>query len=537
MKSEQDAPRHQAPAVDFGSVAGFPPSFPDADMHGLRPFAAPAGGSSVNAKANTFENSENHSHAPHATSESVFEMWTAVRDSLRATLGEDAFISWFGQASFEGCEDYAAVLSVPTKFLKSWIRTHYSDVLVRLFQARGLDVRRIEVSVRGSAVVPRTCAVNTAKGLETGSIEVSNLKLAEPRQSMAEPRSEAFGSHPDNRLTFDSFMVSQSNIIAHSAASRVASAFDTVHFNPLYIYGSVGLGKTHLLHALAHAAKASGRRVLYLTAETFRFGFLKALTNRAAAASFKETMRGFDLLLIDDLQFLQGKYTEAEFGHTLNALLDGSRQVAVACDRRPADLETFDERLRSRLGGGLVVEIAAPEEELRRKILLAKAGFERQRYPDLSVPESVIAYIARSVDSNGRDLEGALNRLVHYHQLCRSPITIDMAEDILRGFVKTRDPKRVKIDDIIRITAKYYNIARTDLLSSRRTRNVVLPRQIAMYLSKIMTPRSLPEIGGRFGNRDHTTVLHAVRKVENLAKTDPQQANDIDVLRQMILEA
>lgn len=465
-------------------------------------------------------------------------LWVKVREKLRTTLGEDAFVSWFAQTNFEDYKDGAAVFSVPTKFLKSWIRTHYADILARLFQAEGLDVRRIEVTVRGSAVLPSAvCVPSKVPGVAPLHIEPPTPKPAEGRASVPAGRGETLGSHPDQRFTFGSFMVSQSNIVAHAAATRLASAFETVHFNPLYIYGNVGLGKTHLLHALAHAAKDTGRRVLYLTAETFRFGFLKALTNRAAATNFKETMRGFDLLLIDDLQFLQGKHTEAEFGHTLNALLDGSRQVVVACDRRPGDLETFDERLRSRLGGGLVVEIVAPEEELRRKILLAKADIERVRCPDLALPESVIAYIARSVESNGRDLEGALNRLVHYHQLRRAPITIDMAEDILRGFVKTRDPKRVKIDDIIRLTAKYYNIARNDLLSSRRTRNVVLPRQIAMYLAKTMTPRSLPEIGGRFGNRDHTTVLHAVRKVENLIKTEPPQASDIDVLRQMILEA
>jgi len=461
------------------------------------------------------------------------EAWPQVRERLRERIGEDKFVSWFGEASFVGVANQLVTLSVSTKFLRSWIKSNYSDLLVELFRAAGVDARRVDVLERGSVVatIPTTEAPAAAEPVQRAESGAVALRVSDSGKS------EPVGSLPDKRMTFESFMVSPSNLVAHAAASRIASAFDQVQFNPLYIHGSVGLGKTHLLHALSHAAREKGKRVLYLTADSFRFGFLKALTNRQAAASFKETIRGFDLLLIDDLQFLQGKYTEAEFGHTLNALLDGSRQVVVSCDRRPADLETFDERLRSRLGGGLTVQIMAPEEELRRQILHAKADSERQRFADLVIPESVIAFIARSVDSNGRDLEGALNRLVHYHQLRRNPITIEMAEESLRGFVKARDPKRVKIDDIIRIAAKYYNISRNDLLSSRRTRNVVMPRQIAMFLAKSMTPRSLPEIGSRFGNRDHTTVLHAVRKIEGLVQKDQQLANDIDVLRQMVLEA
>lgn len=465
------------------------------------------------------------------------QLWEQVRSRLRARIGEDNFVSWFGEANYEGMGDQVAVISVSTRFLRSWVKSNYTDILIELFRAEGAEIKRLDVLERGSVVTARLKTANVAEKAAPKQVsETVTRSISMPRSAVDSAQNEALDCTPDKRMTFDSFKVSQSNLIAHSAACRIAGTLDQVQFNPLYIYGSVGLGKTHLLNALVHAAREKNRRVLYLTAESFRFGFLKALTNRTAANAFKETMRGFDLLLIDDLQFLQGKHTEAEFGHTLNALLDGSRQVVVACDRPPCELETVDERLRSRLGGGLTVQIAAPEEDLRRKILTAKAELERQRYPDLVIPESVIGVIARAVDSNGRDLEGAFNRLVHYHQLRRAPISIEMAEEILRGFVKARDPKRVKIEDIIRITSKYYNIHRNDLLSSRRTRNVVMPRQIAMFLAKTMTPRSLPEIGSRFGNRDHTTVLHAVRKIESLLQEDQRLSTDVDMLKQIILE-
>ncbi len=521
MKSEHEVRAHRAPQNGFVSLAAA---------------AAPFGGAALHNPAPSCARSTPVKPLPPSAPEMApHDVWERVRVHLRKTIGDDKFISWFGEANFEGLVDQSVVLSVSTKFLRSWIRNNYTDILLSLFCAEGLDARKLDVVERGSVVTSRI-SVTEPVVLGDGARRADECAIAAPARAAVEG-SDSLGANPDKKLTFGSFMVGQSNIVAHAAASRIAQSLDHVQFNPLYIYGSVGLGKTHLLHALAHAAKESGKRVLYLTAEGFRFGFLKALTNRSAAAAFKETMRGFDLLLIDDLQFLQGKHTEAEFGHTLNALLDGSRQVVVACDRRPADLETFDERLRSRLGGGLMVQISLPEESLRRNILLAKAELERQRYPELQVPDGVISFMARSVDSNGRDLEGALHRLVHYHQLSRTPITVDMAEDIMRGFVRARDPKRVKIEDIIRMSAKFYAISRNDLLSSRRTRNVVLPRQIAMYLAKTMTPRSLPEIGGRFGNRDHTTVLHAVRKIENMLKGDVQLANDLDMLRQMILEA
>jgi chromosomal replication initiator protein len=350
---------------------------------------------------------------------------------------------------------------------------------------------------------------------------------------------DAIGGSPlDARLTFESFIVGRSNSLAHAAAKQVAGARsgDLVMFNPCYIHAAVGLGKTHLLQAIAWAGNAvPQRKVLYLTAEKFMYGFVSALRTQTALA-FKESLRGIDVLLIDDLQFLQGKQTQAEFCHTLNALIDSGRQVVIAADRPPTDLETLDDRVRSRLAGGLVVEMAALGEELRLEILKGRLGAARLHHPGFDVPAPVLAYIAKTITHNGRDLEGALNRLLAHSKLTGQTVTLELAEHEMRDLVRPQDPKRVKIEDIQRIVARQYNVSRADLLSSRRTANVVMPRQVAMYLAKTLTLRSLPEIGRRFGGRDHTTVLHAVRKIEGLIGNDTSLAGEVEQLKRLLQE-
>jgi chromosomal replication initiator protein len=298
----------------------------------------------------------------------------------------------------------------------------------------------------------------------------------------------------------------------------------------------VGLGKTHLLQAVTWAGNSgSERKVLYLTAEKFMYGFVAALRAQNALA-FKEALRAIDVLVIDDLQFLQGKSTQAEFCHTLNALIDAGRQVVIAADRPPSDLESLEERVRSRLAGGLVVEMGSLGEELRLEILKNRATVARQYHSGFDVPAQVLAFIAKTVTHNGRDLEGALNRLLAHSKLTGQPVTLEMAEREVRDLIRPQEPKRVKIEDIQRVVARQYNVSRADLLSSRRTANVVRPRQVAMYLAKTLTLRSLPEIGRRFGGRDHTTVLHAVRKIENLVNTDTALAEEIELLKRQLQE-
>jgi chromosomal replication initiator protein len=333
-------------------------------------------------------------------------------------------------------------------------------------------------------------------------------------------------------------VVGRSNTLAHAAAQQVAQGRrgDAVMFNPLYVHAGVGLGKTHLLQSIAWTGNAvAERKVLYLTAEKFMYGFVAALRAQNAIA-FKEALRAIDVLVIDDLQFLQGKSTQAEFCHTLNALIDAGRQVVIASDRPPSDLESLEERVRSRLAGGLVVEMGSLGEELRFEILKRRMAAAQQHHPGFDVPTQVLVFIAKAVTHNGRDLEGALNRLLAHSKLTAQPITLEMAEREVRDLIRPQEPKRVKIEDIQRVVARQYNVSRADLLSSRRTANVVRPRQVAMYLAKTLTLRSLPEIGRRFGGRDHTTVLHAVRKIENLVNTDAALAEEIEILKRHLQE-
>src|SRR5262245_5930992 len=472
------------------------------------------------------------------------ERWLRVKQRLRAEVGEEVFKSWFAAMDLCAVEGDMVRLSVPTRFLKSWVQSHYADKLLTCWKAELPSARRIDLAVRSavlrSAVVKDKPSepAEVAREVKSGS---GAAERSEPRaaQLPAQAAHEALGGSPlDPRLVFDTFVVGRSNTLAHAAAKQVALARrgEPVMFNPLYVHAGVGLGKTHLLQSIAWAGNGvADRKVLYLTAEKFMYGFVAALKAQTALA-FKEALRGIDVLVIDDLQFLQGKNTQVEFCHTLNALIDAGRQVVIAADRPPSDLESLDDRVRSRLAGGLVVEMGSLEEELRLEILKSRAAAARAHHPGFDVPAPVLAFVARTITHNGRDLDGALNRLLASNKLTGLPITMDMAERAVRDLIRPQEPKRVKIEDIQRVVARQYNVSRADLLSSRRTANVVRPRQIAMYLAKTLTLRSLPEIGRRFGGRDHTTVLHAVRKIEGLVDTDTALAEEIELLKRLLQE-
>ena len=467
------------------------------------------------------------------------EGWVRGKGRLRAEVGDDVYSSWFARMDLEAIEDGTVRLSVPTRFLKSWIQSHYAERVLACWQAEQAQVGRIELIVRSAVLrsaIVRPKAEIERRG-ETGHFGANGH--ARPLSAGDAGVHEALGGSPlDPRLTFDTFMVGRSNTLAQAAAKQVAAAKrgDPVMFNPLYIHAGVGLGKTHLLQAITWAGNAAGeRKVLYLTAEKFMYGFVSALRTQTALA-FKEALRGIGVLVIDDLQFLQGKSTQAEFCHTLNALIDAGRQVVIASDRPPSDLESLDDRVRSRLAGGLVVEMGPLGEELRFEILKARVMAARSHHPSFDVPLTVLGYIAKTVTHNGRDLEGALNRLLAHNKLTGHPVTLEMAEREVRDLIRPQEPKRVKIEDIQRVVARQYNVSRSDLLSSRRTANVVRPRQVAMYLAKTLTLRSLPEIGRRFGGRDHTTVLHAVRKIEGLVGSDMALAEEIEILKRQLQE-
>lgn len=507
------------------------------------------------------ESAVSESAVPASDVEPAADVWGRVKARLRAEFGEAVFSSWFARLDFEACDAAALRLSVPTRFLKQWIHGNYGDRVTALWRAENGDQRRVDIAVRTAgrarAVAAPTAAVavratpapaseprrsDGQRRPSTGHATASGNTHARPAPRPDGGRSEGgresalAGSPLDPRFTFDTFLEGRTNALPLAAARQVAGARpgEAVPFNPLFVQAPVGFGKTHLLQAIAgEAQRNGGRRVLYLTAEHFVYRFVTALQAHTAL-NFKDALREIDLLIIDDMQFLQGDRSQAEFCHTLNALIDGARQVVVAGDRPPSELESLDARVRSRLSGGLLVELMPPDVELRRRILAQRLAAQRVAFPGVEVPEAVIDFVARAVATNGRDLEGAANRLVAHNQLTGAPISIEMAETVLRDLLKQREARRVRIEDIQRVVARHYSIPKTDLVSARRTQAIVRPRQIAMYLAKVMTPRSLPEIGRRFGGRDHTTVLHAVRKIDELAKTDSRLADDIELLKRQI---
>jgi len=471
------------------------------------------------------------------------EQWMRVKQRLRTELGEDVFNSWFARVELEHADATSVTQSVPTRFLKSWIAGHYGDRLLKLWQAERKDILRVELTVRGAVragrTPPRIEKAEAGNSPVSGATPIPIPAIVRRAVGGATEQDGALGGSPvDPRYSFETFCEGVANRVAFAAAKAVAeSDYKTAPFNPLYIHAGVGRGKTHLLHATTRAARAAwpGRKVLYLTAEHFMFRFVAALRNQSTIP-FKESLRDIDLLLIDDMQFLQGKSIQQEFCHMLNALIDGARQVVVAADRPPAELEMLDERVRSRLKGGVAFEIGPPDVVLRRAILASRHAMAQQQNPGLDISDVILEYVAQSVVSNGRDLEGALNRLVAQWQFTRQPVTLASAEVTLRDLVGAREPRRVRIEDIQRVVSRHYNVSKADLLSSRRTRTIVRPRQVAMYLAKVLTPRSLPEIGRRFGGRDHTTVLHAVRKIEGLVSGDKLLAEEIELLKRMIDE-
>ncbi len=460
--------------------------------------------------------------------------WERVVQRLRAELGEDLFSSWFARMEIEDLSDQRLAVSVPTRFLKSWIETHYLSKLQKIGEAElgQLDAVLVRVRTRG-ITTPRA-------GVEVQQSRAPQPQAALPVTPMAVVSSGMSSDRAaslDPNQSFDSFIVGPSNQLAHAAMCRVADAAQgaAISFNPLFVHAGAGLGKTHLLSAVAHRIRERrpDRKVMFLTAERFMINFVMALRQKDTI-SFKDQFAAVDVLLIDDFQFLQGKTMQQEFCHAFNSLVDQRRQVIVAADVPPAQLDAIDQRMRSRLMGGLVVDIELPDLEIRRRILMSRYAMMVKRDPSVVVPDDVLEFIANRVTGSGRELEGALNRIAAYQQFNQAAVTLDLASLVLRDMQANPDGSRIKIDDILKIIGRHFNVGRTDLLSPRRARSVVVPRQIGMYLAKKMTARSLPEIGRRFGGRDHSTVLHAVRKIEGLVKTDDKLAREVALLVRLV---
>ena len=455
------------------------------------------------------------------------EQWQKVQGRLRLEVGEPAFKSWLQPLRLAAVDDGEVRIAVPTRFMRDWVTTHYADRIRALWRYENGDIQSVEIVV---APAPEVTG-QTGDVAEAGAPRMPRQPAAQPANDSAglPDRLDTFGAPLDPRFTFDNFIVGKPNELAHAAARRVAEA-NSVTFNPLFLYGGVGLGKTHLMHAIALHLRAEhpDRVVLYLSAEKFMYEFIRALRYKDTM-SFKSLFRSVDLLMIDDVQFIGGKdSTQEEFFHTFNALVDQNHQVVVSADKSPSDLEGMEERLRSRLGWGLVADLHPTTYELRLGILQAKADQQKA-----SIPTKVLEFLAHKISANVRELEGALTRLVAHAELVNRPITLESAQELLADLLRASD-RRVTIDDIQKRVAAHFNVKISDMSSSRRARSVARPRQVAMYLAKQLTSRSLPEIGRKFGGRDHTTVMHAVKRVEELVASDGTMAEDVDMLRRML---
>ena len=446
------------------------------------------------------------------------EAWERCVARLRREVGDDAVEQWVIPIQAVSLHRDLVVLMAPTQFVANWVEKTYGDRLLRYLKDEIGSVRRMTV---------RWTDESDRARIPTAS------PTAAPAASIGEDRMLRSAAL-DPRFTFDSFVVGKPNELAHAAARRVAETCDA-SFNPVFLYGGVGLGKTHLMHAIAHhlSDHFPARRVLYLSAEQFMYRFVQALRFRDTM-TFKTEFRSVDVLMIDDVQFIAGKdSTQEEFFHTFNALIDQNKQIVISADRSPDRIDGLEERICSRLQWGLVVDIHPTDYELRLGILQTKAEAMASIDPDIRIEPKVLEFLAQRISSNVRVLEGALTRLFAFATLVRRNIDLELTQDCLSDLLRSSQ-RKVTIDEIKRHVAEHYNLRMSDLVSARRSRAIARPRQVAMFLAKTLTPKSLPEIGRGFGGRDHTTVIHAVRKIEELREKDSQLNDDLEQLRRML---
>lgn len=513
--------------------------------------------------------------------------WPLIQQKLKDEFGESVFSSWLKQLIFVSAEGSTVTLGAPTRFMRDWVANHYGDRLSAIWREEISDLRRVDIVVATEAqadqglsflgapnagateavektvmdaplatsdqhqilmdqpAAPLAADTRTGDNLTVGrgnrQANKVSAKSAKIPATVKSGDKAGESNHKngdlnlnvthilDRRYTFDNFVVGKPNELAYAAARRVDES-PNVPFNPLFLYGGVGLGKTHLMHAIAWHIQETNpqRRVIYLSAEKFMYQFIRALRHKDTMA-FKEQFRSVDVLMVDDLQFISGKEsTQEEFFHTFNALVDQNRQIIISADKSPSDLEGIEERVRSRLGWGLVADIHPTDYELRLGILQSKAD-----QLGMEIPNKVLEFLAHKIMSNVRELEGSLNRIVAHATLVGRPITLESTRDVLQDLIRAND-KRIGVDDIQKAVADHFDVKLSDMVSARRARSIARPRQVAMYLSKTLTSASLPEIGRQFGGRDHTTVMYAVKKVTQLCAEDGAFAEDVDLLKRLL---
>ncbi|WP_372573447.1 chromosomal replication initiator protein DnaA [Ruegeria jejuensis] len=458
------------------------------------------------------------------------EKWGQLRERLLKTVGKNNYTTWIEPLKFQELEDGVAVFSVPTNFMGNYVSQNFADLILYELNTSGEDVRRLAFRVAANSPVRPTMIATE----EEAEQEVS---IAAPAASPALSNTplDALQTAPlDKRFTFERFVVGKPNELAHAAARRVSEG-GPVTFNPLVLYGGVGLGKTHLMHAIAWELRERqpDLNVLYLSAEQFMYRFVQALRERRMM-DFKHLFRSVDVLMVDDVQFIAGKdSTQEEFFHTFNALVDQNKQIIISADRAPGEIKDLEDRVKSRLQCGLVVDLHPTDYELRLGILQNKVQQHSATYPDLKIRDGVLEFLAHRISTNVRVLEGALTRLFAFASLVGREIDMELTQDCLADVLRASE-RKITVEEIQRKVSEYYNIRLSDIIGPKRVRSYARPRQIAMYLCKQLTSRSLPEIGRRFGGRDHTTVMHGVRRIEELKLTDGQIAEDVEMLRRAL---
>ncbi|SFR00567.1 chromosomal replication initiator protein DnaA [Poseidonocella sedimentorum] len=473
------------------------------------------------------------------------EQWGQVQEQLRETVGNSNFKNWIEPLQYTSVDDGVVNFGVPTNFIGNYVARNFSDlILYHLRSVTGGKVSRLNFAVPpsgaantaqrpdGARAASRAAAAGDTAGMASAKARtnVSPAKSAAPAQ-VAE---DLPGAPLDERFTFERFVVGKPNELAHAAARRVAEGA-AVSFNPLFLYGGVGLGKTHLMHAIAWELqeRRPDLNVVYLSAEQFMYRFVQALRDRRMM-DFKQIFRSVDVLMVDDVQFIAGKdSTQEEFFHTFNALVDQNKQIIISADRAPNEIKDLEDRIKSRLQCGLVVDLHPTDYELRLGILHNKVDQFREQYPGLEIGQGILEFLALRISTNVRVLEGALTRLFAFASLVGREITMDLVQDCLADVLRASE-RKITVEEIQRKVCEHYNIRLSDMLGPKRLRTFARPRQVAMYLSKNMTSRSLPEIGKRFGGRDHTTVMHGVRRIDELRLQDGQIDEDLELLRRAL---
>jgi chromosomal replication initiator protein len=447
----------------------------------------------------------------------IQDEWGQLSQRLLKSVGQNNFKTWIEPLNLRDIQDGIATFQVPTNFLGNYVSQNFSDAILH-------ELRAIDTSV---------CRLSFAVPIQSPK-HPAMQKEAAPVSKAAPARSPLNTAPLDKRFTFDNFVVGKPNELAHAAAKRVAEG-GPVTFNPLFLYGGVGLGKTHLMHAIASELQTTrpDMNVLYLSAEQFMYRFVQALRVRKMM-DFKEIFRSVDVLMVDDVQFIAGKdSTQEEFFHTFNALVDQNKQIILSADRAPGEIKDLEDRVKSRLQCGLVVDLHPTDYELRLGILQSKVEMQQVNYPTLQVEDGVLEFLAHRISTNVRVLEGALTRLFAFASLVGREINLELTQDCLADVLRASE-RKITVEEIQRKVSDHYNIRLSDMIGPKRLRSYARPRQVAMYLCKHLTSRSLPEIGRRFGGRDHTTVMHGVRRIEELKVQDGQIAEDLELLRRSL---